>query len=319
MDSKLTQALQAAVGADNVITPDDARYFAFTFGDATMYRSNPDGVVFPASAEQVAKVINIARQAGTFITPAGGLTGLSGGAVSQGGVQLNLARMNKVLSIDTVSKTVVAEPGVSCFDLNAALAKVGMIMPVAPASHQISTLGANIAECAGGTWGMSKGNFRNYLLALEVVDGTGNVFETGGHLVVGQAVVSHLFMPAELLPHVDALDRMFERGRAVVGNVEHPPELDRSAGGVGVLRRLRDRRAGVGPVGDVPAERLAAAEPIAKRVLGPVLLGRTIAAGPGIHPENAADQKHPQQKPALPFQHARILSRHRLKLSTKPV
>jgi glycolate oxidase len=179
MDSKLTQALQAAVGAENVITPDDARYFAFTFGDATMYRSRPDGVVFPGSAEEVGKVISIAREEGTFIVPAGGLTGLSGGAVSQGGVQLNTSRMNKVLSIDTVSKTVVAEPGVSCFDLNAELAKVGMIMPVAPASHQISTLGANIAECAGGTWGMSKGNFRNYLLALEVVDGTGNVFETG--------------------------------------------------------------------------------------------------------------------------------------------
>jgi len=54
-----------------------------------------------------------------------------------------------------------------------------MVVPVAPASHLISTLGANIAEASGGTWGMSKGTFKNYLLSLKVVDGKGNLFSTG--------------------------------------------------------------------------------------------------------------------------------------------
>ncbi|MHC4562427.1 MAG: FAD-binding oxidoreductase [Planctomycetota bacterium] len=178
MDANLTESLISALGAEHVITGEDPRYYAFTFGDATMYRSQPDAVVFPGSAEEVAAVIKLAGKAKTFVVPAGGLTGLSGGAVGQGGVQLNLSRMNKVLSVDTVSKTVVAEPGISCAVLNQKLAEVGMIMPVAPASHLISTLGANIAECAGGTWGMSKGNFKNYLLTLQVVDGAGNIFET---------------------------------------------------------------------------------------------------------------------------------------------
>ncbi|MHC4985885.1 MAG: FAD-binding oxidoreductase [Planctomycetota bacterium] len=179
MKKKLLKALKEAIGEDHVLTADDPRYFAFTFGDATMYRSRPDAIVFPGSAEEVSAAVKLAGKFESFIVPAGGLTGLSGGAVSQSGIQLNLSRMNKVLSIDTVSKTVVAEPGVSCFDLNAALEEVGMIMPVAPASHQISTLGANIAECSGGTWGMSKGNFRNYLLTLQVVDGRGRIFDTG--------------------------------------------------------------------------------------------------------------------------------------------
>jgi len=179
MNAKLVESLKDALGSDHVVTPTDPRYYAFTFGDATMYRSRPDVIVFPGSAAEVSRGIKIARKRKTFVVPAGGLTGLSGGAVSQGGVQLNLSRMNKILSIDTVSKTVVAEPGVSCARLNEELAKVGMIMPVAPASHQISTLGANIAECSGGTWGMSKGTFRNYLLTLQVVDGRGRVFETG--------------------------------------------------------------------------------------------------------------------------------------------
>jgi glycolate oxidase len=178
MNATLIESLKNIVGDEHVINPDDPRYYAFTFGDATMYRSRPDVVVFPAKAEEVSAIVKLAKAEGTYVVPAGGLTGLSGGAISQSGIQLNLCRMNKILNIDDVSMTVTAEPGVSCFDLNAELEKVGMIMPVAPASHQISTLGANIAECSGGTWGMSKGNFRNYLLTLQVVDGQGNIFNT---------------------------------------------------------------------------------------------------------------------------------------------
>ena len=178
MTTKLINSLAKAVGADNVIGPADPRYFAFTFGDATMYRSRPDVIVFPAAAEEVAAVVKLAGERKTFVVPSGGLTGLSGGAVCQGGILLNLARMNSIVEIDPIAKTVTAQPGVSCARLNEALGEQGMIMPVAPASHQISTLGANIAEAAGGTWGMSKGTFKNYLLTLEVVDGTGRIFRT---------------------------------------------------------------------------------------------------------------------------------------------
>jgi len=178
MNKQLTASLIKTLGADNVISRDDPRYFAFTFGDATMYRSRPDVVVYPGSTDQVAEVIKLADKLHTFVVPAGGLTGLSGGAVSTGGIQLNLCRMNRILDIDPIAKTVTAQPGISCARLNEELAKVGMIMPVAPASHLISTLGANIAEASGGTWGMSKGTFKNYLLTLDVVDGTGRVFRT---------------------------------------------------------------------------------------------------------------------------------------------
>lgn len=179
MDSALIGSLCDIVGREHVVDPSDPRYFAYTFGDATMYRSRPDAIVYPGCAEEVARLVRLARERGTFLVPAGGLTGLSGGAAGEGGIQVNLSRMNRVLGIDPVSRTVVAQPGISCAKLNEALAKHGMVVPVAPASHLISTLGANIAEAAGGTWGMSKGTFKNYLLALEIVDGQGRLFRTG--------------------------------------------------------------------------------------------------------------------------------------------
>jgi len=170
------------VGKKYVITPDMTIYHSYTFGDATLYRSRPDVIVYPSNESEIQDIIKLARKYNIPVTASGGLTGLSGGAITYNGILLNLLRMNSVKSIDTISKTVAAEPGITCAQLNEYLKKYDMIVPVAPASHLISTLGANIAEASGGTWGMSKGTFKNYLLSLKVVDGNGNLFSTGAPL-----------------------------------------------------------------------------------------------------------------------------------------
>lgn len=177
--NQLKTKLADIVGDKYVITPDKAEFYAYLFGDATMYRSKPDYVTYPGTVEEIQAVIKLAAAEKIAVTPGAGLTGLSGGAVCDGGILLNPSRLNEVKHVDTISRTVVVEPGMSCADLNLHLSKYGMIVPVAPASHEISTIGANIAEASGGTWGMSKGTFKNYLLSLKVVDGQGTLIETG--------------------------------------------------------------------------------------------------------------------------------------------
>ncbi len=180
--NKLIEELTDIVGRKYIITPDMAQYHAYTFGDATLYRAKPELIIFPGNEKEVSNIIKIARKYKTTVTASGGLTGLSGGAITYKGILLNLLRMNGIKSLDTISKTVVAGPGITCAALNEYLKNFNLIVPVAPASHLISTLGANIAEAAGGTWGMSKGTFKNYLLSLRVVDGKGNIFCTGAPL-----------------------------------------------------------------------------------------------------------------------------------------
>jgi len=171
--------LEEIVGNDYVFTPDKPEYYAYLFGDATMYRSRPDYVVYPGAVAEIQALIRFAAGEKVPVTPGAGLTGLSGGAACQGGILLNPSRLHNIKNIDTISRTVVVEPGMSCADLNRNLAQHGMVVPVGPASHEISTIGANIAEASGGTWGMSKGTFKNYLLSLQVVDGRGDLIETG--------------------------------------------------------------------------------------------------------------------------------------------
>lgn len=177
--SNVRTELEAIVGKGFVITPEQPEYFAYAFGDATMYRSHPEVVVYPGTVAEIQQIVRLANQRRISVTTAGGLTGLSGGAVCQKGILLNVSRLRAIKEVDTISKTAVVEPGVSCAKFNDYLAKYGLIVPVAPASHLISTLGANIAEASGGTFGMSKGTFKNYLLTLKVIDGQGNLFDTG--------------------------------------------------------------------------------------------------------------------------------------------
>jgi glycolate oxidase len=175
----IREELVAIVGEKYVITPERPEYWSYTFGDATMYRSKPDIVVYPRNTEEIQLVIKVAGKHGVPVVTAAGLTGLSGGAVATSGILLNVNRLRSVIDIDPISRTVVTQPGISCLALNQKLAVFGMVLPVAPASHAQSTIGANIAESSGGTWGMSKGTFKNYLLALKVVDGAGKLFTTG--------------------------------------------------------------------------------------------------------------------------------------------
>jgi glycolate oxidase len=178
----LQKELIKITGKKYVITPDMTEYYSYTFGDATLYRSQPDIIVFPENSSEIQDIVRLAAKYNIPVTASGGLTGLSGGAITYNGILLNLLRMNSVKSVDIISKTVIAEPGITCAKLNECLKKYDLIIPVAPASHLISTLGANIAEASGGTWGMSKGTFKNYLLSLKVIDGNGNLFSTGAPL-----------------------------------------------------------------------------------------------------------------------------------------
>jgi len=174
--------LYSIVGKDNIITRDMPQYHAYAFGDATLYRSEPDVIVYPKNSGEVQEIVKMAYKENIPVVTGAGLTGLSGGAIANGGILLNPIMMRDVLGVDTISKTVTAGPGITCAQLNEHLHEYGMVIPVAPASQLISTLGGNIAEAAGGTWGMSKGTFKNYLLSLEVVDGRGNIFKTGAPL-----------------------------------------------------------------------------------------------------------------------------------------
>jgi glycolate oxidase len=111
-------------------------------------------------------------------------TGFTGGAVPTcGGVLLSMERLNRILDIDELNLLAVVEPNVINADLQNAVEKLGLFYPPDPASLNQSSIGGNVAECAGGPRAFKYGTTKRYVLALEAVLPTGEVIHTGSKAV----------------------------------------------------------------------------------------------------------------------------------------
>jgi len=111
-------------------------------------------------------------------------TGYTGGAVpTSGGIVLSMARLNRILEIDELNLVAVVEPNVINGDLQRAVARLGLFYPPDPASLDTSSIGGNVAECAGGPRAFKYGTTKRYVLALEAVLPTGEILHTGSKAV----------------------------------------------------------------------------------------------------------------------------------------
>ncbi|MBP1763882.1 MAG: putative FAD-linked oxidoreductase [Firmicutes bacterium] len=178
MNSSILNELRSIVGKDYVMN--EKEDLIIYSNDATMFDHWPDAVVQPASRDEVAAVVKLAAKNNIPVTGRGAGTALSGGPIPlKGGIVVDMARMNRILKVDAVNKIAVVEPGVINYELAVQAGKKGLFYPPDPSSWKESTMGGNVAECAGGPHGVKYGITRNFVLGLEVVLPDGSVVETG--------------------------------------------------------------------------------------------------------------------------------------------
>ncbi|MBF0224588.1 MAG: FAD-binding protein [Desulfobacterales bacterium] len=140
----------------------------------------PCAVVFPKNAEEISQILKIANQENFYVIPRGAGTGMTGGCVPvHSSVIISTARMNKIIEINTNDLISRVEPGVITGDFHRAVQKKGLFYPPDPSSSDISTIGGNVGECAGGPKAVKYGVTKDYVLGLEVVLPTGEIIKTG--------------------------------------------------------------------------------------------------------------------------------------------
>jgi glycolate oxidase len=156
-----------------------------TYGvDALGKGHPPDVVVIPENTEQIAAIARLCDAERVPLVVRGAGTGFTGGAVPTcGGVLLSMERFNRILEIDGLNLLAVVEPNVINADLQRAVETVGLFYPPDPASLNQSSIGGNVAECAGGPRAFKYGTTKRYVLALEAVLPTGEVINTGSKAV----------------------------------------------------------------------------------------------------------------------------------------
>lgn len=178
MEKKIKQSLISIVGEENFT---DAMIDLVSYSsDTSEHRHRPEAAVWPLSTGQVSEVLKLANEYRFPVTPRGAGTGYAGGAVpEEGGVVMDLARMNKILDIRIDDRLVKVQPGVVYADLAEALDPYGFFFPPDPASGKAATLGGNVATNAGGLKGAKYGTTRDYVLGLQVVLPDGDILQTG--------------------------------------------------------------------------------------------------------------------------------------------
>jgi glycolate oxidase len=175
--------LMDVVGPDNVRT--DAEALEIYASDETEdFVFPPEVVVFPSTAEAVSGVMRVAWENTIAVTPRGGGTGLSGGALAlHGGIVLSVERLNRIIEIDTQNLMAVVEPGAITQVFQEAVEKVGLYYPPDPASRGTSRLGGNLAESAGGPHAVKYGVTKDYITGVEAVLPDGTMISHGGKLL----------------------------------------------------------------------------------------------------------------------------------------
>ncbi|MHB1405866.1 MAG: FAD-binding oxidoreductase [Desulfitobacteriaceae bacterium] len=149
--------------------------------DSTHLSAYPEAVVAPADTAQISEILRIANAAGVPIIARGNGTSSSGGTIPEhGGVVISMHRFNRILEIDTGNLTATVQPGVINVELQRAVQEVGLYYPPDPGSQNLSTLGGNVGENAGGPRCFKYGVTRDYVLGLEVVLADGRIIRTGG-------------------------------------------------------------------------------------------------------------------------------------------
>ena len=178
MDKKFIESLTAVVGEDN-FTDSVIDLVSFSY-DSSGLSHRPEAAVWVQTTGQVVAILKLANTYKIPITPRGAGTSLTGSAVPrQGGIVLDMSRMNKILAISIEDRQVMVQPGVVFDDLNHALADTGFFFPPNPASGKVATIGGNVGTNAGGVKGAKYGTTRDYVLDLEVVLADGSILHTG--------------------------------------------------------------------------------------------------------------------------------------------
>lgn len=171
------------VGANHVfISSEDKEKYSRDETENLFYE--PEVVLRPINTEQISAIMKICHQHRIPVTPRGGGTGLSGGALPHlGGVVLSTERLNQIIEIDERNLQVTTEPGVITQVLQEAVKEKGLFYPPDPSSKGSCFIGGNIAENSGGPKAVKYGVVKDYVLNLEVVLPTGEVIWTGSNVL----------------------------------------------------------------------------------------------------------------------------------------
>ena len=175
MTPTLLQALTSVVGPSHVSTDPDV--LAGRSVDHTgRYRGRASALVRPGSADEVAEVLRVCRDAGTHVTIQGGRTSLVAGTVPEhDDVLLSTERLCAISDLDTTERRIDVGAGATLAAVQRAASAAGLVFGVDLAARDTATVGGMASTNAGGLRTVRYGNMGKQVIGLDVALPDGSV------------------------------------------------------------------------------------------------------------------------------------------------
>jgi glycolate oxidase subunit GlcD len=179
MNQEVVNKLRRILDSERVVE-DETELLVYECDGLPLFKNRPDVVVFPGTAEEVSQIVRVGNEYRIPFLPRGAGTGLSGGALAvEGGIVIEMQRMNRILSIDADNRIAVVQPGVVNLHISQAAAPYGLYYAPDPSSQMSCTIGGNVAENSGGPHCLKYGMTTNHILAIEAVTSSGEIIRLG--------------------------------------------------------------------------------------------------------------------------------------------
>lgn len=166
-----------------------ARRFGYRFSQAMAVREHhgrdespypvmpPEAVVYAETTEEVAAVAELCNHHHVPLIAYGAGSSLEGNFLAvQGGIVIDLSRMNRIIAVHPEDLTVTVQAGVTRKQLNEAVRDTGLFFPIDPGAD--ASLGGMSATRASGTNAVLYGTMRENVVNLTVVTASGSIVRT---------------------------------------------------------------------------------------------------------------------------------------------
>jgi D-lactate dehydrogenase (cytochrome) len=180
----IVEQLKTLLPVDRVTTQADQLEVAAR-DESTLPGVTPLAVCWPMKTGEIAEIVRLCFNKGVPITTRGGGSALEGSAIpSEGAIVVDLSRMTRIINFWPDDLQVEVEPGIIYDDLNEQIKREGLFFPPSPGgSGDLATIGGMVSTNASGIYSVKYGGTREYVLALEIVTGTGEILRIGNRAI----------------------------------------------------------------------------------------------------------------------------------------